>query len=161
MNNRMRRRQQGVGTTGTDYDLTRVNDYWGRNMHYNTNNLALFAEYQFNFSDRWSISPGLRYEDGISVFSGDIAYYNADSVRNEISHQFLLKSISTSYHFMKGMEIYANYAGAYRPVILKDIVPASIYESVDKNLKDARGFNSEIGLRNGVTISIGCICLLP
>lgn len=145
--NRMRRRQQGVGSTGSDYDLTRVNDYWGRNMHYNTNNLALFAEYKFNISDNWSVSPGVRYEDGTSVFSGDIAYYNADSIRNEISHQFLLKSISTSYRFRRELEVYANYAEAYRPVILKDIVPASVYESVDKNLKDAHGFNSEIGLR--------------
>ena len=35
---------------------------------------------------------------------------------------------------------------AYRPVILKDIVPASVLERADKNLKDANGYNAEIGL---------------
>lgn len=39
---------------------------------------------------------------------------------------------------------------AYRPVIFKDIVPASTYEKIDKNLKDAFGYNIEAGIRGKI-----------
>jgi Fe(3+) dicitrate transport protein len=43
--------------------------------------------------------------------------------------------------------LYAGWSQAYRPVILKDIVPSSIFERVDDNLKDADGYNFEAGFR--------------
>lgn len=45
------------------------------------------------------------------------------------------------------MNFYGGWSQAYRPVIFKDIIPASIYEVSDKNLKDAYGYNAEIGFR--------------
>ncbi|MBC7885182.1 MAG: TonB-dependent receptor, partial [Saprospiraceae bacterium] len=42
---------------------------------------------------------------------------------------------------------YIGISQAFRPVIFKDIVPTSTYEVIDKNLKDATGYNMEAGVR--------------
>ena len=44
------------------------------------------------------------------------------------------------------MRLYGGWSQAYRPVILKDIIPASVYERVDNNLKDASGYSLEAGI---------------
>lgn len=41
MNNDLHRRQQGKGTTGSDYDLS-ITGNWGRDLHFKTQNLAIF-----------------------------------------------------------------------------------------------------------------------
>jgi Fe(3+) dicitrate transport protein len=43
--------------------------------------------------------------------------------------------------------VYAGFSQAYRPVIFKDIIPGSFYERADKDLKDAYGYNAELGWR--------------
>ena len=52
MNNDLHRRQQGKGTTGSDYDLTLIQPGWGRDLHFKTNNIALFLENNFRLSER-------------------------------------------------------------------------------------------------------------
>lgn len=47
MNNDLHRRQQGKGTTGSDYDLTLITPGWGRDLHFKTHNIAFFAENNF------------------------------------------------------------------------------------------------------------------
>lgn len=54
---------------------------------------------------------------------------------------------SLQYDITEKINFYAGWSQAYRPVILKDIVPASVYEVTNKNLKDAYGSNAEIGFR--------------
>lgn len=137
MNNDLHRQQLGKGTTGTDYDLTLLEPEFGRDIHFKTNNIALFAENIFQLNKRWSISPGIRYENGNSEMVGKIKYYPADELPTTIKHNFALVGISTHYHLTADNRLYSGFSQAYRPVIFKDIVPASTYEQIDKNLKDA------------------------
>ena len=51
------------------------------------------------------------------------------------------------YDLSKATNFYAGIAQSYRPVIFKDIIPASVYEVVDKNLRDAHGYTAEAGFR--------------
>ena len=147
MNNDLHRRQLGKGTTGSDYDLTLVEPGFVRDVHFKTNNIALFAENVLQLNTRWTISPGIRFENGISKMSGIIKYYSANELPNKIKHSFLLAGISSQYLLTKENTLYAGISQAYRPVIFKDIIPASTYEQVDKNLKDAYGYNIELGIR--------------
>jgi len=147
MNNDLHRRQQGKGTTGTDYDLTLTQPGFGRDLHFKTQNFAFFVENVFNLTDRLSVSPGLRGELGHSDLGGSITYYPDDELPNSIDHQFLLAGVNAQLKLSPQQNLYAGWSQAYRPVILKDIVPASTYEVVDKNLKDAHGYNLEIGYR--------------
>ncbi len=147
INNDLHRRQQGKGTTASDYDLTVADGKWGRDMNLKTQNVALFAENLFQVTKNFSVSPGVRVEMGESKMSGYIAYLPGDEVPNTIEHKFPLFGINADYRLGDLQTLYAGWSQAYRPVIFKDIVPGSLLEKSDKNLKDARGYNLEAGYR--------------
>lgn len=147
MNNDLHRRQLGKGTTGSDHDLSLVEPGFGRDIHFRTNNIALFAENIFQLSSKWTISPGIRYEKGDSKMDGIIKYYTVNELPTTIKHHFASLGVSSQYSMDKENSFYGGISQAYRPVIFKDIVPASTYEQIDKNLKDAFGYNAEAGVR--------------
>lgn len=147
MNNNLHRRQLGKGTTGTEYDLSLAEPGFGRDLHFKTSNIALFAENVFQINNKWTISPGLRYEIGNSKMSGIIKYYTVNSLPTTIKHNFVMLGISSQYLLDKENTLYGGISQAYRPVIFKDIIPASTYEQVNKTLKDAFGYNAEAGIR--------------
>lgn len=150
MNNDLHRQQLGKGTIGSDYDLTLVEPGFGRDIHFKTQNIALFAENAFYLNSQWTVSPGARFENGNSQMNGVIKYYPANELPNNIRHSFILLGISSQYLLNKENTLYGGISQAYRPVIFKDIIPASVYEQVNKNLKDAFGYNAETGVRGRI-----------
>nr|WP_293834124.1 TonB-dependent receptor [uncultured Arsenicibacter sp.] len=162
MNNDLHRRQLGTGTTGTDFDLSLTAPF-KRDLHYYTNNIAFFAESQIRLTDRLTVSPGIRVENGETRMRGTISYYTPENLPTNISHRFALLGINGQYQLNPAMRIYGGWSQAYRPVIFKDIIPASVYEQVDKNLKDAYGYNAELGISgqwSGLHINISAFDLL-
>lgn len=147
INNDMNRKQQGKGTTGSDFDLTIDPVGWGRDLHLKSQNVALFIENKFQLGQRFSVTPGLRYENGTSKFSGITTYYDPNDLPNTIKHNFPVLGLSAGYMINSDQNLYAGFSQSYRPVILKDIIPATIYERSDKDLKDAYGYNAELGWR--------------
>lgn len=150
MNNDLHRTQLGKGTTGTDFDLTLVDPNWGRDIHFKTQNMALFAENNFAILDNFSINLGARVEIGESRMSGIINYYPENKLPVNIKHNYPLFGGSFSYKPRKNIDFYGGFSQVYRPMIFKDIIPASVYEKVDENLKDANGYNAEIGFRGNL-----------
>ena len=144
LNNRMRRRQLGVGSTGTDFDL-RITGDWGRNLTFATQNVALFAESVVYVTSRLGLTAGARYERGASDLTGTIRYLPDEAVPNRIPHRFPLFGGSAQYRLPNGTRWYAGVAQAYRPLILKDLIAANALERVDDNLRDNRGFTAEAG----------------
>lgn len=144
MNNDLHRRQQGKGSTGNDFDLS-ITGNWGRDLHFKTNNIAVFVENRVYLTPKLAVSPGFRVESGESVMSGMISYYDASKFPNAIPHRFPLFGFNADYQLTIKQNFYAGFSQAYRPVIFKDIIPASIYEKSSDNLKDASGYNFEVG----------------
>lgn len=147
MNNDLHRRQVGKGTTGSDFDLSLVSPDWGRDMHYKTKNAALFIENSWVLLPGLSLNAGVRAETGQTNMSGIINNYPENDIPNTIKHRFPLFGINTQYTLKNNIDIYSGWSQAYRPVIFKDIIPASVFELADKNLQDARGYNFETGVR--------------
>jgi len=147
ISNDLHRQQLGKGTTGSDFDLTVVDGIWGRDMHFKTKNIAAFIENSFSLTKKWTLNPGLRWEKGHSDMSGTITYYDPGNLPNKINHDFVLLGLNTQYTFSKTINAYAGFSQAYRPVVFKDIIPATTYEVADKNLKDAKGYTLEAGFR--------------
>lgn len=147
MNNDLHRQQLGKGTTGTDFDLALVTPGWGRDLHYKTSNFAAFVENNWALFNGFSLNTGIRVESGTSDLSGKTTYYPEDDLPNKIKHSFPLLGISAEYKLSYTSNIYAGWSQAYRPVILKDIIPLSLTERSDKNLKDAEGSTVEAGYR--------------
>jgi Fe(3+) dicitrate transport protein len=146
MHNKLRRRQLGKGTTGSDFDLSVTDPVFGRDLYLRTENIAFFIENLIFVTPRWSVSPGFRIESGATRMNGEISYYDPESLPNRIKHQFPLFGISSQYALRNGSRLYAGFSQAYRPVVFKDIIPGSVLERVDKNLKDAYGYNLEAGI---------------
>lgn len=147
MNNDLHRQQLGKGTTGSDFDLNLVTPGWGRDMHYKTSNFAAFAENNWVLFSGFSLNTGVRIESGKTDLTGQTIYYPSDDFPNTIKHSFPLFGINSEYQINKTNTFYAGWSQAYRPVILKDIIPQSIYEISNKNLKDADGYTIEAGYR--------------
>ncbi len=149
--NNLNRQQQGKGSTGSDYDLSIDPSGWGRDLFLKSQNVAFSVENKFQLSPKLSVSPGIRYEIGNSKLSGTTNYYDDDKdLPNTIQRNFALLGINTEYTINKKQSLYAGFSQAYRPVIFKDIVPGNVYEKVDKNLKDAFGYNAELGWRGSL-----------
>ncbi len=143
--NDMSRRQQAPGSTGTDYDLKPTGPF-RRDLMYRSNTLAFFAENTIFLTSAFSISPGLRYEFGQSKLTGQIVYLEDQNVPNKIRHNLPAFGISGQYVLSQGIKLYGGISQAHRPVILKDIIPASVLERADQDLKNATGYVSELGL---------------
>ena len=147
MNNDMHRTQLGKGTTGSDYDLTLVTPGWGRDVHLKTKNVALFAENKFQLLCNLSVNAGARIEMGQTDMSGTISYYPDNAIPVSMKHQFPLLGANVSYRPSKNTELYGGWSQSYRPMLFKDLIPASLYEKVDPAIKDAKGYNAELGFR--------------
>jgi Fe(3+) dicitrate transport protein len=147
MNNDLHRTQLGKGTTGSDYDLTLVDPAWGRDLHFKTHNIALFAENKFQLLRGLSVNIGTRIETGQTDMSGIITYYPDNEIPVTIKHRFPLWGVNISYKPKENMEWYAGWSQAYRPMVFKDLIPGSLFEKVDSGIKDAKGYNAELGFR--------------
>lgn len=147
MTNDLHRTQLGKGTTSEDYDLTLVDPVWGRDLHFATNNVAIYAENSFYVLKNLKVNAGARFEMGESRMSGTMTYYPGNKIPVSIKHQYPLLGASFSYKPSLLGEVYGGFSQMYRPMIFKDLVPSSIYEKVDQNIKDAKGYNLELGYR--------------
>ena len=145
--NDLKRRQLGVGTTGSDFDLSLAGPGWGRDLRLKTDNVAVFVENSFTLTPRLSLNPGFRIESGRSRMSGEINYLDPGDIPNVIEHEFTLWGVSVDYIIDDHSELYGGWSQGYRPVLFKDIVPASVLERADDNLEDARGYTFELGYR--------------
>jgi Fe(3+) dicitrate transport protein len=145
------RQQSGRGTTGSNFDLTTLEKY-PRDLNFNTENVAFFAENNFKVTENFSVVPGVRYEyitssgDGrFGVSSGnDIPFQNEKITR----HQPLF-GLGMEYK-LGSTNIYGNISQAFRPVLFSDITPPAVTDVVDPNLTDASGYNADLGYRGTV-----------
>ncbi len=163
MDNLLVRRQLGKGTVNNDFDLTRTDPIWGRDLKFKSHNVAVFIENKFQLLEKLSLNAGVRLEIGASNVSGSIVYYQTEDIPNQIIHKFPLLGFNMQYDLTKNMNLYGGWSQAYRPVIFKDIIPGSVFEISDKNLKDAKGYNLEAGYRGAwknFTWDIGVFQLL-
>jgi Fe(3+) dicitrate transport protein len=147
MNNNLHRRQLGKGTTGSDFDLSLVEPGWGRDVHLKTQNVAIFAENNFEIIHNLTFNAGVRMEMGKSDMSGTINYYPAGEIPLTIKHHFPLFGAGLQYKTSGNSEIYAGWSQSYRAMAFKDLIPVSPYEKIDPNIKDAYGYNLEAGFR--------------
>lgn len=146
INNDLHRRQQGQGTTKSDYDLTVLQPF-RRDVHLKTNNWAFFAENKWQLGNRLQVSGGLRAEDGISRMRGKLVYLPEERIPFDLLHRFVLLGASAQYQLTRYAQFYGGWSQAYRPVIFADLVPANPLERNDERLRNSFGHNAEIGFR--------------
>jgi Fe(3+) dicitrate transport protein len=140
--------QNGVGTTGSNFNLN-IDGRYPRDIDFYTENVALFVENQFKLTENFSVTPGVRYEYINSIGSGRFGISSGNDVpfeEEEISRSKPLFGLGMEYK-LGSTNIYANITQAYRPVLFSDITPPAVTDQIDPNLKDASGFNADLGYR--------------
>lgn len=147
INNDLHRTQLGKGTTGADFNLGLVDPIWGRDLHFKTINHAFFSEQKWQLNQQLMVTSGIRIESGESNMFGAIQNYPSNQIPVRLQRQFALLASGFQYKIGKQITAYGGIAQSYRPMIFKDLIPGSIYESVDPNIKDAYGYNAEIGFK--------------
>ena len=144
----------GKGSTGIDYDMTVTGNY-NRDFKFQSNNVAGFIENVFRITDKLLIIPGLRYEWLEGSASGRTGYTptGAETRLQDIkrSRSFLLGGVGAEYHVSKATEFYANYTQAYRPIQFANLQAPPTTDIVDPELKDAKGYNIDLGYRGKVS----------
>lgn len=137
----------GEGTTNSDFDLSITGD-WGYNLDFTTTNVAPFVENIFRFGDKFSVTPGFRFEYLNSTAKG---YKTKDDVRiasNESRKRYIpLAGVGLEYKISRNTNIYGNISQAYRPIDYGELEPFGITSKIDPNLKDASGYNTDLGYR--------------
>ena len=124
-------------------------------------NFAAFAENYFAITDKFSVTPGIRFEYIQTEANG---YYQelvvvpsstgSDTIRNEAIEEFrqnaravFLAGIGLSYKLSRNIEVYGNFSQNYRGINFNDMRISNPNQEVDPNLKDEFGFNADLGFR--------------
>ncbi|HEU4497268.1 MAG TPA: TonB-dependent receptor, partial [Flavobacterium sp.] len=142
------RQQEGKGTNESNFDLGIEGDY-PRDLDFNTENVALFAENQFRVTENFSVTPGIRYEHITSTGEGRFGISGGNAVafpEKTLVRNKTLFGLGLEYKF-RTASLYANITQAYRPVLFSDLTPAAVTDVIDPDLKDASGFNADLGFR--------------
>ncbi|MBM3412847.1 MAG: TonB-dependent receptor [Bacteroidetes bacterium] len=144
----------GKGDVGSAYTLQVQNDTWIRDIDFSSANYAWFAEQIVRLGDRLLIIPGFRYEWVSGAASGQHNLQNGvpvNLIRQEKTRGFFLGGVGIEYHLNKAVEFYTNITEAYRPVLFSDLSTPPGNDRIDPALKDARGYNADLGIRGKLT----------
>ncbi len=145
-----KRQGGGKGTTGSDFDVSIVGD-WGYDLNFITTNIAPFVENIFRVGNKLTITPGFRFEYLHSTAKGYRIKDNVKQISNESRNRtFPLFGIGVEFKATNNTNIYGNISQAYRPIDYSQITPFGITSKIDANLKDACGFNSDLGYRGTI-----------
>ena len=157
---------QGPGSDKSGPDF---NFYYNAFPYYNNQssykypnlNLAFFSENIIYLTERFSITPGVRYEKIETKSDGHYVFVLVDAANNPITdtilynrteniRDFLLFGLGISYKPKNAFEFYANASQNYRSVTFADISIVSPAYIVNPNIKDEKGYTADLGVRGRV-----------
>jgi Fe(3+) dicitrate transport protein len=146
-----KRNQLGIGTTGSDFDLTLANQEFGRSLQFTTANVAFFAENIFYLNKRWKVVPGIRVENIKNTAGGYINSTSTGGINSDSrTRNFVLLGMGSEFLVSPTTNIYGNFSQAYRPVTFSELTPSATTDIIDPNLKDASGYNIDLGYRGSI-----------
>jgi Fe(3+) dicitrate transport protein len=152
--------KQGEGNNGSGPDFYFLNpdDVEGSDYRFPNRNYSAFIESVINISDKFSITPGVRFEN-IQTFSegyykqrvydgaGNIVVENKIDESLERKRSFVIGGIGLSYKISDHTELYGNISQNYRAINFTDLRIQNPNFTVDPNIKDENGFTADLGIR--------------
>ncbi|MBO3099935.1 TonB-dependent receptor domain-containing protein [Gelidibacter pelagius] len=155
--------QQGPGSDGIgpnfDIQSERFPNYPNQSSFDFPNlNMAVFGENIFYATDRFSITPGFRFEYIKTQSEGFYKRINTDAAGNVIFEEsvednrnfersFVLLGLGLSYKPNTAFEVYGNLSQNYRSVTYSDININNPAFAINPNITDEKGFTTDLGIR--------------
>ncbi len=147
---KMKRQGGGLGSTGTDFDLTNYAAEFQYALDFTTINFAPFIEHIFRVNNKFSITPGFRYEYIQSTLDGFVTDSLKLFTKESRIRNIPLFGIGMEYKISVTTNIYANCSQAYRPMDYSSLTPMGVSSKIDPNIKDASGYNADFGWRGTI-----------
>lgn len=144
------RKQRGIGTTTSDFDLSLINPIYGIDLAFTTINQAVYFENLFRITRHWTITPGIRLDHIQSSMKGELTALKLQGRSYDAIRNNFIFGIGSEYMLTDKIGLYANYSTAFRPILHSDLIPSATIAVVDPSLKDASGYNLDIGSRGKV-----------
>ncbi len=158
--------RQGPGSLGTDANFDFQNetfpDYANQSTFDFPNlNVAVFGENIFNITEKFSITPGIRFEYIKTQTEGIYNNVIFDNAGNPISNvtetddeqlerSFVLLGIGSSYKLNPNLEAYANVSQNYRSVTFNDIRIVNPTFAIRPDIGDEEGYTADLGIRGKI-----------
>jgi len=152
--------QQGWASDGVDADFRYLNPNNLENSDnlFPSRNLAAFVENIFYINEKFSITPGIRFENiqtssagyykiRNTDFAGNVIYEETVYTESKLSRNVPLAGIGLSFKKSTLFESYANISQNYRAINFSDMQIVNPNSRVDPNITDENGFNADLGFR--------------
>ncbi|MGB1218900.1 MAG: TonB-dependent receptor domain-containing protein [Flavobacteriales bacterium] len=151
------KKEQGFGKRGQspDFELDNKETQSGSFVDFPSQNLAFFAENSFRFSEKFSVTPGLRFEhietsaDGLiqQVDPNDEHNILISEAKKQSNRQVFLYGLGLTYSPNDKLEWYSNFSKNYRAINFNDLYTINPNIVIDSNLTDERGYTIDLGWR--------------
>ncbi|HEX6966851.1 MAG TPA: TonB-dependent receptor [Gemmatimonadaceae bacterium] len=139
------RQDGGPGSTGSDFDMGLYGGGYENDLTFGTRNAALFAQDLIHLTDRWSLTPGVRYEILYSTARG---HEDTNTVHQPAkTRSYPLFGVGSEYLITRSTSLYANITQAYRPITYDFLTPFASASRIDPHMKDASGYTADLGWR--------------
>ena len=152
--------RQGEADKGSDANFSFLNPENVEKSDYQfpNDNYAAFAENIFRLSEKFSLTPGIRFEyirtraagyykQRVFDLAGNLVAENRQTESLDRRRAFLLMGLGASWKTGPGREWYANASQNYRAINFSDLRIDNPNGRVDPNLKDERGYTLDLGWR--------------
>nr|WP_321223360.1 TonB-dependent receptor [uncultured Psychroserpens sp.] len=155
--------QQGPGSDGSGPDFNFYNEQFPNypaqsQFDFPNLNVAVFGENIYYVNDKFSVTPGFRFEYIKTESEGFFKRINTDAAGNVIFEEtvnddrdfernFFLFGLGLSYKPSTALEIYGNVSQNYRSVTFSDININNPAFAVNPDITDEDGFTADIGFR--------------
>ncbi|BAO74284.1 Iron(III) dicitrate transport protein FecA [Winogradskyella sp. PG-2] len=155
--------QQGPGSDGIGPDFNiRTDEFLNypdqSNFDFPNLNVAIFGENIFYLNDKFSVTPGFRFEYIKTESDGFYQRINTDAAGNVIfdetvednrdfERNFLLLGLGLSYKPNTSLEAYGNISQNYRSVTFSDINIINPAFAINPDITDEEGYTIDLGVR--------------
>lgn len=148
-------------TTAPVFNFINPGNLEGSDYAFPNRNFALFAEHIFKLSERWSLTPGVRFENiqtfsrgyyrqRVFDFAGNIIVDRRIYENLERKRAFIIGGVGTNYKLRKTVEFYGNISQNYRAINFSDLRIQNPNFVIDSNITDERGFTADAGIRGSL-----------
>ncbi|TAF43682.1 MAG: TonB-dependent receptor [Sphingobacteriales bacterium] len=154
---------QGLGDNqqGPNFMFQNPNNVEGSDYKFPNYNISLFAEHIFNINNKFSITPGIRWENIKTFANGYYRYILRDNAGNIVvdkinnekinrNRSFAIAGLGFAYKLKPELAFYGNISQNYRAINFSDLRIQNLNFVVDSNLTDEKGFTADVGIKGNI-----------